>query len=251
VKWALLSDVHANLAAWQACVAHASTQGVTHWAVLGDLVGYGPQPAQVVAEVMRLQQSTGAVVLRGNHEEMALRGAHGESIGAQTAKWTHAQLSDNQREWIAHLPVTHIDGALMLVHASADQPERWHYVEDARAAARSLDAANGLFPEVRYVLGGHVHHQTLYYRGQGQQLLAFKPTPGVAVPVPSHRRWVATIGSVGQPRDGSPKAMYAVFDDNACRLTFHRVGYDHLAAARAVRDAGLPEFFAARLESGR
>lgn len=250
MKWALLSDVHANLAAWQACVAHASTQGVTHWAVLGDLVGYGPQPAQVVAEVMRLQQSTGAVVLRGNHEEMALRGAHGESMGAQTAKWTHAQLSDNQREWMAHLPVTHVDGALMLVHASADQPERWHYVEDARAAARSLEAANGLFPEVRYVLGGHVHHQTLYYRGQGQQLLAFKPTPGVAVPVPSHRRWVATTGSVGQPRDGNTRAAYATLDLARQQLCFHRVSYDHPATANLIRQAGLPDTLATRLEKG-
>jgi diadenosine tetraphosphatase ApaH/serine/threonine PP2A family protein phosphatase len=250
MKWALLSDVHANLAAWQACVAHAHTQGVTHWAVLGDLVGYGPQPSAVVDEIMRWQQSIGVVVLRGNHEELALRGDHGQSMGAQTAHWTHDQLSAVQREWLAGLPLTHVCGSLMLVHASADQPERWHYVEDARTAARSLHVATGLHPQVRYLMGGHVHHQTLYYRGQAQQLLAFKPTPGVAVPVPAHRHWLATIGSVGQPRDGDTRAGYATLDLTRQQLCFHRVSYDHLATAREIRRAGLPETLATRLERG-
>jgi diadenosine tetraphosphatase ApaH/serine/threonine PP2A family protein phosphatase len=104
---------------------------------------------------------------------------------------------------------------------------------------------------VRYVFGGHVHQQSLYYRGTGRQLMAFKPTSGVPIPTPNHRQWIATIGSVGQPRDGSPRAMYAVFDSSHAKLTFHRVAYDHRAAARAVREAGLPDFFAQRLESGQ
>jgi diadenosine tetraphosphatase ApaH/serine/threonine PP2A family protein phosphatase len=123
-------------------------------------------------------------------------------------------------------------------------------VYDERAAGASLDAATA-WPDVRYVFGGHVHMQTLYYRGAGTGLMKFMPTPGVAVPVPRHRRWLATIGSVGQPRDGNPKAMYAVFDTDKLQLTFHRVAYDHQAAAAAIRRAGLPAFFADRLESGR
>jgi diadenosine tetraphosphatase ApaH/serine/threonine PP2A family protein phosphatase len=81
--------------------------------------------------------------------------------------------------------------------------------------------------------------------------MAFKPTAGVAIPTPKHRQWIATVGSVGQPRDGNPRAMYALFDDVAATLTFHRVAYDHRAAARAIRKAGLPEFFAHRLETGQ
>ena len=251
MKWALLSDVHANLAAWQACVAHASAQGVTHWAVLGDLVGYGPQPAAVIDEIKRLQDRTGAVVLRGNHEELALLGVSGESLGAMTAQWTHAQLSPAQRDWLAQLALTHIGGPLMLVHASADQPDRWHYVEDTRTAGRSLDAACALSPEVRYVMGGHVHHPTLYFRGQGQQMMPFKPTPGVAIPVPAHRHWLATIGSVGQPRDGDTRAAYATLDLMRQQLCFHRVSYNHLATAREIRRLGLPDALATRLEKGR
>ena len=250
MKWALLSDVHANWTAWKACVAHARLQGVTHWAILGDLVGYGPQPAEIVDAVREMQSSAGAVVLRGNHEELALRGAKGDSMGALTAVWTRDQLSAEQRAWLAELPLTHVEGPMMLVHASADAPERWHYVEDTRSASRSLDAALDGHPDVRYVLGGHVHEQTLYYRGKGQQLMPFKPKAGVAVPVPSHRHWLATIGSVGQPRDGNTRAAYATLDLDRKELCFHRVGYDHMATARAVRDAGLPDQLACRLENG-
>ena len=136
------------------------------------------------------------------------------------------------------------------VHASADQPELWRYVYEARAAAASLDAASA-WPGVRYVFGGHVHVQSLYYRGAADDLMLFTPQPGVVVPVPKHRQWLGTIGSVGQPRDGKPLAMYAVLDTERAQLTFHRVAYDHFKAAAAIRKAGLPEFFADRLERGR
>ena len=254
MKYALLSDLHANFHALEACLTHAGKQGVDRIAILGDLVGYGAYPAQVVERCQQLQ-AEGAIVLRGNHEELVQSHSLGEahaatSYGGQTAEWTHQQLSPAQRFWLEVLPLTAQEGPVLFVHASADAPERWRYVEDDRVASLSLDAATQ-HPEVRFVFGGHVHHQSLYYRGTGRQLMRFEPTPGVPIPTPKHRHWIATIGSVGQPRDGNPKAMYAVFDDTACRLTFHRVGYDHLAAARAVREAGLPEFFAARLESGR
>ena len=106
-------------------------------------------------------------------------------------------------------------------------------------------------PEVRHVFGGHVHMQTLYYRGVDSGLMKFAPTPGITVPVPRHRHWLATIGSVGQPRDGNPQAMYALFDSVKLQLSFQRVSYDHQAAAAAIRKAGLPTFFADRLEVGR
>jgi diadenosine tetraphosphatase ApaH/serine/threonine PP2A family protein phosphatase len=82
-------------------------------------------------------------------------------------------------------------------------------------------------------------------------MMRFDPTAGVHVPMPSHRRWVATVGSVGQPRDRNPEAMYAIYDEAAGRMTFHRVRYDHEAAAAAISKAGLPEFFAERLALGR
>jgi diadenosine tetraphosphatase ApaH/serine/threonine PP2A family protein phosphatase len=81
--------------------------------------------------------------------------------------------------------------------------------------------------------------------------MMFTPTPGVAIPVPKHRKWLGTIGSAGQPRDGNTQAMYALFDTDRAQLTFHRVRYDHLGAAAAIRRAGLPAYLADRLELGR
>jgi diadenosine tetraphosphatase ApaH/serine/threonine PP2A family protein phosphatase len=164
-------------------------------------------------------------------------------------------LSPAQRDFLAQLPMTAKLDHVLLVHASADKPETWRYVDGERAAMACLNAAKGggLVDgfALQHVMVGHVHHQTLYYQGAGRDLMPFKPTPGVAVPVPRLRACVATVGSVGQPRDGDPRAMYAIYDLSAGRLTFHRVPYDHAAAAQAIRQAGLPEYFAHRLETGR
>lgn len=249
MKLALLSDLHANLRALDACLAHARASGATSLAVLGDIVGYGAQPAAVVRRVRELAHA-GALVVRGNHDERAVSlSGQARTADESGAAWTHAQLGADELQFLADLPLTVRDGPVYLVHASADAPQRWHYVDSEYRATASLDAA-GADPVIRYVFGGHVHHQTLYFRGLDQRLMRFAPRPGAAIPVPPHRRWIATVGSVGQPRDGDTQAMYAMFDRDRAELTFHRVAYDHLAAAQEVRAAGLPESFARRLEQG-
>ena len=251
MKLALLSDLHANARALEACLTHAQAQGANQWALLGDLVGYGPEPEAVVAQCQRMAEA-GATVLRGNHDAMAVTPPVPASRqGEFTARWTHERLSEADRQWLASLPLTVRLESVMVVHASVNEPEQWRYVEDEGSAARSLQAATDQYPEVRFVMGGHVHHQTLYYRGQGGQLMRFTPVPGVPIPVPAHRRWIATVGSVGQPRDGDRRAGYALLDLDRHQLTFWRVRYDHVAAAHAVRAAGLDEALARRLESGR
>jgi len=250
MKLALLSDVHSNLHALHACLAHANAQGAQQLAFLGDLVGYGAQPADVVDCVMALA-GQGAIVLRGNHEELAVSPPSTvKRMGDISADWTHRQLSVDQRDWLATLPLLQQQDSVLFVHASANAPERWRYVDSPMAATDSLDAACA-WPGVRYVFGGHVHAQTLYGRGTVGKLLSFQPQSGEAISVPSDRRWVATLGSVGQPRDGNPRAMYALFDNTAQLVTFHRVDYNHAAAAQAIRGAGLPEYFARRLELGQ
>ena len=101
------------------------------------------------------------------------------------------------------------------------------------------------------MFGGHVHEQSLFYRGSGRNLMRFVPKAGVSIPVGPHRYWLATVGSAGQPRDGDTRANYALLDLDANMLTFYRVPYDHLSVVRDIRIAGLPEVLATRLESGR
>jgi diadenosine tetraphosphatase ApaH/serine/threonine PP2A family protein phosphatase len=250
VKLALLSDIHANLPALEACLAHARAQGANQFALLGDMVDYGPYPAETVERCRQLEQE-GAIVLRGNHDACPTSEPDAEATwGNMISSWTFNQLNQDLQAWLAQLPLTAIIDKVFLVHATADAPEKWHYIQDERLAARSLDAA-AKNPEIRYVFGGHVHQQSLYYRGAGNRLMPFQPKSGIAIPVGTHRHWLATVGSVGQPRDGDTRANYALLDSETSQLTFHRVSYDHLTVAQTMRTLGLPDALILRLESGR
>ena len=250
VKLALLSDLHANRRALDACLAHARAAGATRFAFLGDLVGYGAEPVDVVSTVMALA-GQGAVVLQGNHDRAALQAPRQQATAEEvSAAWTHARLAAAHRAYLAQLPLTATLDDLLLVHASADDPASWPYVDRPAMAQRCLDAA-ARDAQRRRVVCGHVHEQQLYYHGRDARLHAFAPCPGVDVPLARHRSWLALPGSVGQPRDGDPRAMYALLDVAQSRLAFHRIPYDHAGAAAALRAAGLPEAFAQRLERGR
>lgn len=247
MKLALFSDLHANRHALQACLADARARSASQYAFLGDMVGYGGEPGAVLEMVMEMALR-GAWVIRGNHDDATLAPlADSDRADHAGAAWSAAQLTGPQREFLAGLPMSHRHEFMLLVHASANQPERWTYVEDAQRAADSLDFAG----DASHVFGGHVHEQRLFFQGLVGKTMPFEPTPGVPVPLPRHRRWLATVGSVGQPRDGRNEAMYAIFDTGSLALTFVRVPYDHAAAARAIRAAGLPESNAARLALGR
>ncbi len=255
MKLALLSDIHSNRQALDACMDHARAQGAQRFAWLGDLVGYGADPGYVVRQAMALV-ADGHCVIGGNHDALAVHPPQpgdqaAGTVAAQGAGWTHGQLTPHERAFLAARPLVAELGGVLLVHASADAPERWRYVDNEAVAQQCLDAATRR-PGIRHVFCGHVHQQTLYYRGTGRGLMRFAPQPGVAIPVPPRRQWVATIGSVGQPRDGDPRAMYALLDTDAWLLRFERVPYDHATAAAAIRATGaMPDDFAQRLELGR
>ena len=246
MKWALFADVHGNLEAITACLEHARALGAQRYAFLGDLVGYGADPVAVL-DLIEQCATDGAVVVLGNHDAAAIgRGGEAMNGSAQAAMaWTRAQLGDKQRAFLARLPLTARDDDMLFVHASAAAPEQWIYVTGPAQAGESIRAA-----EANYVFCGHVHEQQLYYTGAGGRPMPFQPVPGTPIPTGRHRKWLAVVGSAGQPRDGGNAACHALFDAERERLTFFRVPYNHAAAAQKVRAAGLPERLALRLERG-
>lgn len=246
MRIALLADVHSNLEALQACLAHARREGAEQFAFLGDLVGYGADP-RACLEIVGELAGRGAPVVLGNHDQLALGGlCETVNFPARDAiYWTREQLGGGERAFLAGLPLTVRDGAELFAHAAADEPQRWTYVTSARQAARSLAAT-----DARLVLLGHVHEPMLYHALDGRPPRAFRPAPGVPVPLSPLRRWLAVVGSAGQPRDGSAAACYALLDRGRGTYTSFRVPYDHHAAARKVLAAGLPERLARRLETG-
>ena len=247
MRIALLADIHGNLEALGACLAHARDQGAEAHAFLGDLVGYGADPGAVL-DLVAEHAAKGAAVVRGNHDE-AVFGMTGDlsSSATKAVLWTRERLSAPQLAFLRELPLTVRRGEALYVHASADAPADWIYVTDPVRAERSLRAADG----AGYVFSGHVHEPALYFSAPGQKTRAFRPVPGVAIPLPPRLRWLAIAGSVGQPRDGNTAACYALFDSARATLAFHRVVYDWATAAAKVRAAGLPESLAHRLERGQ
>ena len=243
---ALFADIHANREAFSACLAHAQTIGAERIVLLGDYVGYGADPGWAVDEVMRLVE-TGAVAVRGNHDEAVFNPDTGMNETAQTAiDWTRDKLSTAQRDFLRSLPLTVEDGERLYVHASAHRPGDWEYVIGADAAQRSFLATS------RHVtLCGHVHVPELYHFSATGKLASFTPGADVALPFSPQRRWLAVLGAVGQPRDGIPAACYGLLDDVENTLTYVRVPYDVAGAAKKITAAGLPPVLGLRLLSGR
>lgn len=242
---ALLSDVHGNLEALDACLKHARESGAGRYAFLGDLVGYGADPQGVVDTVARYA-AEGAIVVKGNHDEAVEKTPRYMNESVRTViDWTRKVLSSDAKAFLSSMPLCVREGEMCFVHASAASPQRWDYIDSPGAAQRSIDAA-----QTAYTFSGHVHDQELYFQGAGRKTLVFRPVCGTPVPIGSHRRWLALVGSIGQPRDNNPAAAYAQFDPEREKITFCRVPYDHLTAARKIREAGLPASIAYRVEKG-
>jgi diadenosine tetraphosphatase ApaH/serine/threonine PP2A family protein phosphatase len=242
---ALLSDIHGNLEALDACLKHAGENGAERYAFLGDLIGYGADP-QAAVDTVRRYASEGAIAVKGNHDEaLEKRAGYMNDAAKDSIEWTRKALSVECKTFLSSLPLVLREDAMCFVHASAASPARWDYVDAPSAARRSAEAA-----QATYTFSGHVHEQMLYFETSQGRWSAFQPTPGSAIPVAGHRRWLVLVGSVGQPRDGKAAAAYALFDPRREQVTFHRVAYDHLAAARKIRQAGLPELHAYRVEKG-
>jgi diadenosine tetraphosphatase ApaH/serine/threonine PP2A family protein phosphatase len=245
VRVALLSDIHANLEALEACLAHSAAQGVDGLVLLGDYVGYGADAAAVVDRVMRAVDD-GAIAIQGNHDAaIEKRGSYFNEQAQAALDWARESLSAGQKQFLAGLPLQFARAPSFYVHASAAAPERWDYIDSPGAALRCVDAA-----AQTYTFCGHLHDQRLYFETLSGRMSEFRPVPGTPIPVHGQRRWLAIAGSVGQPRDRNPAAAYALFDDAKRELTFFRVAYDHHGAADKIRQAGLPGSLAYRVEAG-
>jgi len=246
MRIAILADIHANREACEACLTDAARRGAERLVLLGDIVGYGADPAWAVARAKELA-AAGAVIVKGNHDEAAVSERSGMNADAATAAaWTRRVLSEDAKAFLRALPLEVEEEDRLYVHADAHDPQHWHYVRDAEDARRSIEAV-----QARVVICGHVHVPALYGLTAAAKLVSFRPVAEVAVPLVRPRRWVSVVGSVGQPRDGDAAAAYAILDTASSEITTIRVPYDVAAAAAKILGAGLPESLAARLFRGR
>jgi diadenosine tetraphosphatase ApaH/serine/threonine PP2A family protein phosphatase len=245
MRIALFADIHGNRHAFAACLERARELGAERIVLLGDYVGYGADPVWVLSAVMELV-ARGALAVRGNHDSAVANRRESMNDAAQIAiEWTRGELGPAELRFLQELPFTHEEDDRLYVHAEASRPEAWRYVLDESDAALSLGATAATI-----TLCGHVHQPMLYRLTPAGQLASFLPQTGRAIPLQPDRRWLAVLGSVGQPRDGNPAASFAIFDTDRRELTYWRADYDVEAAADAIRSKGLPSWLADRLLIG-
>ena len=246
MRIAFLADIHGNLQALQACLAAARASGVDRYVFLGDIVGYGADPAACV-DIVAEHCAKGALALKGNHDEAVERTSFRlNDIAGVAIDWTRAVLSPDQRSFLAALPLTITDDERLYVHASANAPQAYNYIHGLREAADSLAAT-----EARLTVVGHVHDPALYHISVTGKVMGFIPMQNNAIPLLPQRRWLAVMGAVGQPRDGNPAAAFGTLDVAKREITYVRVPYDVEAAAARIRAAGLPDRLWQRLSLGR
>jgi predicted phosphodiesterase len=243
MKVAVISDIHANRHAFEATLdAVADSDAAELWC-LGDLVGYGAEPDACV----ELAREHAAVCLAGNHD-MAVTGeidldefSRGASLAAE---WTREVIDPNNLSFLGSLRPQAQEGQLALYHASPRDPV-WEYVLSALLAELCLDAQ-----PTRMSLIGHSHVALSFVRREGELTTGEPRRAGTELDV-SEGEWLLNPGSVGQPRDGDPRASWLLLDLDGMSASFQRSNYDVAGAAAAIRAARLPDSLAERLEYGQ
>src|SRR5688500_7965102 len=244
MKYLVLSDIHANLEALEAVLAAAGDYD--HVLVLGDLVGYGANPDEVIDLIRALPAAT---LIRGNHDKVAtgLDSVDGFNHLARYAiQWTAARLAPENRDWLAALPAgpTAIDQLVEICHGSPFDEDVYIFDDlDGRRAFNVMTRPLCLF--------GHTHVPAAF-RFDGE-MTAIGPPRGdrFRVTLDEGATYLVNCGAVGQPRDGDPRAAFGILDVSARSLTVMRVQYDLAAAQAKIIEAGLPDVLAQRLAIGR
>jgi diadenosine tetraphosphatase ApaH/serine/threonine PP2A family protein phosphatase len=247
VRYLILSDIHANIDAFEAVLAAAPGDIWDRALVLGDLVGYGAEPNAVIARVRALDP---LAVIRGNHDKAACGiddGSSFNTVARLSARWTSEALSPEHRDYLRALPQgpVPIDATIEICHGAPFDED--HYIFDAEDARRALDAASRAV-----CLFGHTHLPVIFRRNPTlfEGFMPEGPDDSV-LNVADGLSYLVNVGSVGQPRDGDPRAAFGIFDSEGPSIVLRRVSYPVEAAQRRILNAGLPASLANRLAVGR
>ena len=246
MRYLVLSDIHANIEALDAVLTSAPADSYDRVLVLGDLVGYGADPNAVVDRVRALDP---LAVIRGNHDKAACGLDDGSSfnqIARFAAAWTSDTLTPDNRQYLRDLPAgpTIIDERVEICHGAPFDED--HYIFDGGDARRALDASRRVL-----CLFGHTHLPVIFFDVGGQIGGSIPEATDETVTLQDGVRFLINVGSVGQPRDGDPRAAYATYDSAGPTLVLHRVTYPVDRAQRKIVAAGLPHSLANRLTIGR
>lgn len=253
VKIALLGDIHANLEAFTAVLDKIKELEVTHYVCIGDIVGYNANPKECL-DIMRGLNPIATV--RGNHDEYVgtdqdLFGFNPSAAAAVT--WTRSQLNSEDRHYLATLPfsavvrIPDIDmRPFKIVHGTLDNPKTWGYIFTRLQAVASMENQR----PYKLCFFGHTH-MPIYFIEHDDDTQAFLFQENEPVIMEPNDRYLFNVGSIGQPRDGIQTAAFTLYTPEESKVELFRVEYDIPTCQQKIREAGLPERLASRLEIGR
>lgn len=265
MKYAILSDIHANLEALTVVLDKCKEEGVEKYICLGDIVGYNANPSECLEMIRNLDL---IACVKGNHDEYASSDDE-EMVGfnphaREAVLWTKSHLSEEQQQWLSKLPMKQtIRGSnITIVHATLDSPDAWGYIFDVHHATDNFS-----YQFTQLCFCGHSHvpiafsKKPLTMGGENpiQEILDWRTPKNIDFPeIPDHMdivmengwKYLINVGSVGQARNRDPVASFAIYDADEGIVTRHRLSYDIATSQAKIREAGLPERLALRLERG-
>jgi predicted phosphodiesterase len=246
MRYLILTDIHANLEGLDTCLKDARTRGYDETLVLGDVVGYGPDPNAVIDKIKALKPRA---IVRGNHDKVALGMNQAEGFHAAAraaAHWMLESLTEENREWLVALPMgpTIINGDLEICHGAPFDEDA--YIFDELDARHAFEAATA--PLCFY---GHTHFAVVFRMMKDLLEIVSPPDGETSLTIDPQARYLVNPGSVGQPRDGDPRAAYAIYDTETRRLDLIRLTYPLEITQEKMLRVGLPDPLARRLALGR
>jgi predicted phosphodiesterase len=248
MRYLILSDIHSNQEALEACVQRAKDAGYDSVLCCGDIVGYGPSPIEAIDGIRTLN----ALTIRGNHDRVAAGLDEATQFNPHARRavyWTRSVLPESYREYLANLPLGPMDvtAQAQLVHGAVSHEDNYIFTE--------ADAdENFLLTEKQITFFGHSHFPVVFSSdgdGSSMQATSYEFDEFIAVKCETGKKLFVNPGSVGQPRDGDSRASFAIWDEERGRMEFYRVEYDISRTQARMRDVQLPTYLIDRLAHGR
>jgi len=243
MRYAVIADIHANLEAFVAVLKDIkSAGGVDGFWCLGDIVGYGPDPGRCI-ELLREKKP---VCVAGNHDLAAIGKLDLKDFNpdaAEAIRWTTRQITDEDKKYLESLPKAVMKEGFTLIHGSPREPV-WEYLASIGSALVNFN-----YLRTQNCLVGHSHQPLFFHQQADGKVVSipFDETMGQAL---SNGRYIINPGGIGQPRDGDPRASYAIYDSQAGIIKLHRVAYDYEETQKKIMKAGLPLRLSIRLAEG-
>ena len=240
MRYAIISDIHSNLEAFEAVLLDCDREGITKFFCLGDIVGYGANPAECLERIKRLD----VISVAGNHDWAVagnIQPTNFNAVAKEAVVWTKENLKPEDIAYLSHLELFKEHDDFYLVHATLHEPEEFIYLNDITESRKTFALMNH---QICFL--GHTHVPVIFIE-HNQDI---KICDQHECPLEPNKKYIVNVGSVGQPRDKNPKASYGIYDADRATIQIKRVPYDIGRAQEKILKAGLPMSLAYRLALG-